>query len=351
MRALLGLEGQDHPLEADGKADAGRRPSTEQLGQPVVAPATAERLLLALGTGAVELPGGAGVVVEPAHQARLQLVGDAERVEVNANGGEVLGAGGTEPLDDARSVGVKGDQRFLLRVEEAERVRRDPPAVALGDERLAAAVEGGQLGDVAGPAGRIADRVEPGPYLGEADLGVEPGVQLDQLGVDGGSRVADRLRVPLVELAVAAGLRAIVAEHRTDGGEPNRLVPGLHPVLEVGAHDAGGVLGAERAHLVAARLEPEQLLLDDVRPLPEAALEDRRQLEERRLDGGVAVAARQVGGDRREPGPGGPLGGEDVAGAARGAEGGHGPKSSGSPTDRRLGRAPGCGLRRRSRRS
>ena len=56
------------------KPIAGRRPAAEQLDQPVVPPAAAERLLLALATDDVELERGPRVVVEAADEARLEPV-------------------------------------------------------------------------------------------------------------------------------------------------------------------------------------------------------------------------------------------------------------------------------------
>ena len=114
-----------------------------------------------------------------------------------------------------------------------------------------------------------------------------------------GPGVADRLDVELPELAVAAGLRAVVAEHRPGRRQLHRLRPGLHAVLDVGTDDARGGLRAQcpRLRLLRARREPEQLLLDDVGDLADPALEDRRLLEQRRLDRPVAVAGGEVGGD------------------------------------------------------
>ena len=93
-------QGEDEPVEADPEADAGRRPAAEQLDQAVVAAAAAERLLLALAAGDVELERGPGVVVEAADEPRLQPVRDAERVEVRADGREVLGAGVAQAVGD-----------------------------------------------------------------------------------------------------------------------------------------------------------------------------------------------------------------------------------------------------------
>ena len=83
---------EDEPVDADPEPDAGRRPAAEQLDQTVVAAAAADRLLLALAPGDVELERGPRVVVEAADEPRLEPVRDTERVEVRPDAGEVLGA-------------------------------------------------------------------------------------------------------------------------------------------------------------------------------------------------------------------------------------------------------------------
>ncbi len=94
-------------------------------------------------------------------------------------------------------------------------------------------------------------------------------------------------------------------------------------MLDVGTTDARGGLRAQRprlALLAPARRDPEQLLLDDVRHGADAALEDGRLLEERRLDLAVAVASGEVAGKPLEARKGGSLVGKQVAGAPGGAE-------------------------------
>ncbi len=189
-----------------------------------------------------------------------------------------------------------------------------------------------QLGEVGRPAGRIADRVDEDLDVVEAGVSVEPQPELDQLGVDRGSRVADRLHVPLPELAVPAGLRPVVAEHRTGQGELHRLRPGLHPVLDVGAADAGRRLRPERptlALLAPARRDAEELLLHDVGDLADPALEDRPLLEQRDLDLPVAVAGGELTGQPLQARERRALDGQEVAGAPGGAVGGHRDKSIG----------------------
>ena len=137
-----------------------------------------------------------------------------------------------------------------------------------------------------------------------ARFDVEAPAKLDHLRVHGRARIADSLGVPLPELAVAAGLRAVVAEHRTEHrvsftGCGQRL----HAVLDERPHDAGRGLGPERPRLrlLGPRREPEQLLLDHVGRLADAALEDGRLLEERDLHLAIAVPGRERAGDPLEP--------------------------------------------------
>src|SRR5688500_11099068 len=149
--------------------------------------------------------------------------------------------------------------------------------------------------------------------------------QLDELGVHGGTGVTDDLDVPLAELAVAAGLRTVVAEHRTDHPEAGRARKHVHPVLDEGTDDAGGRLGPERplgALLVAARgpAHAEHLLFDRVAALAEPAREELDALEERDLDPLECIAAREVARDRLDAIPRWRLPGQDVTGAARRAD-------------------------------
>ena len=93
-------------------------------------------------------------------------------------------------------------------------------------------------------------------------------VELDHLRIERGVLGADRLDVQLPVLAEAALLRAPVAVDRLVRVELLRLRLAVQAVLEVGAHDRSGGLGAKRERAVTAVLERVHLLRDDVRPLP-----------------------------------------------------------------------------------
>src|SRR3989304_6300154 len=115
----LALEFEGDALDPGGPADAGRGPAAELLDQGVVAAAAADGALGALLLR-LELEHGAGVVVEAAHPAGVDLVGDAEIVEVGAQAREVLRAGVAEMVGEG---GRPGDHRLaalLLAVQEPQ---------------------------------------------------------------------------------------------------------------------------------------------------------------------------------------------------------------------------------------
>jgi hypothetical protein len=323
---------QDQPIQPDPEADGRGGAAAQQLHQAVVPPTAADRLLLALAALDIELERRARVVVEPADEARLETVGHAQRIEMRPDGGEMGRAGVAQAIGDARRPGVDRRHGHVVRVQEPQHVPLQPVALELGQLVDPPAVVRRQLLDIGGAAGRVADRVEEHLDAAQACIGVEPRRQLDDLGIHGRTRIADGLDVELPELAVAAGLWAVVPEHRADLVDPDGLRPRLHPVLDICAHDPCRRLRPERPRfgLLAARDDPEQLLLDDVGHLADAALEHRHLFEHRRLDAAVAVARREVGGEALEAGPDRGLVGQQVARASGGSEDGHRPKSRSS---------------------
>ena len=116
-----------HPLDSRRPADARRRRAAEQLDEPVVAPAAADARLRAEGV-AGELEDGAGVVVEAAHQRRVELVARRRRVEQPRTAREVLGVVGLEAVEQARRAAPSPPGSRVVGVEGAQRVEIDPRA-------------------------------------------------------------------------------------------------------------------------------------------------------------------------------------------------------------------------------
>ena len=92
-----------------------------------------------------------------------------------------------------------------------------------------------------------------------------------------------------MELAQAALLRPLVAEHGAVGEDLERQILG-QTAGDERARDASRGLGAHRDHLAAAIGKSVHLLRDHVGGVAERALEDFRRLEDRHRDFEIAVA-------------------------------------------------------------
>ena len=217
----LGVAGDQHPLDADAEADTRGRRTAHLLGQLVEAPAAADRVLGRVERVADELEGGARVVVEAAHEARRELVLDAELREPLLHAlevrlglvAEVLGEL-RRPLDHVLPV-------FALRVEEPQRVLLDPLAelVAEGGGVVEQVLR--QHRQVARARLRVAHRVQQQRDLLQTEIAVEPVGERDDLDVDVGVVDPEHLGAELPVLAVPALLRALVAEVRARRTRPS----------------------------------------------------------------------------------------------------------------------------------
>jgi len=88
------------------------------LDQAVVAAAAADPALRAQHVAA-ELEHRARVVVEAAHQQRVQRVGDSEVVQQSTHGGKVFSTGIAEVVRDLGRVCLEGLARLVLAIEQA----------------------------------------------------------------------------------------------------------------------------------------------------------------------------------------------------------------------------------------
>ena len=144
------------------------------------------------------------------------------------------------------------------------------------------------------PAGVVAQRgdLQPEPVepqRPEARVG-----HRDHLGVQRRIVDADRLDPDLLQLAVAAGLRALVAEERPGVAQLDRQRAAVQAVLDHRAHHTRGALGPQRHRPVAAVGEGVHLLGHHVGGLPDPAGEQRGVLEDRQLDVAVSGATGGV---------------------------------------------------------
>ena len=235
-------------------------------------------------------------------------------------------------VDEGLVVGVLG-------VEDAQGIGLGAALVVLAELVLDGGEGLAQDGDVALAVFGGADGVEFELPAFDAQLVEEGGEHFQDFGVaqwgfGAGGDGAEDFGADLPELAVTSALRPFAAELRPDVEELLQLAAVAEVVLDVGADDAGGVLGAEGEGLglfglgAGAILPGVHLLGDDVGLFADAAGEEGGVLE----DGGANLAEAVAGEDRAGDGfdavPEGGLGREEVAGAADGLQGigrsGHG---------------------------
>ena len=317
---VLGRARQQDALDPGPEPDRWRRRTTELLHEAVVAAATADRVLGAVERVGGELERGPGVVVQPAHEPRLDLEGDAEVGEAGLDPVEVAGAVGREVVEHH---GCAGDDVVVLRplrVQHPERV--DGERLAALDREIGDVLGevGAQRVDVGGPAGGVAHRVQRQRAATESEGAVEPVEQGDDLDV--GVRVvgADDLGVELEVLAVPPGLRLLVAVVRPD--RP-RLPRSGRAVFDERPHQPGGDLGPQRDPPAALVLEVVHLLADDVGGVADP-LEHLDLFDQRRQHEAEAGPAGVLGEGGHEGRPARRFRRQDVAHPLGGLELGHG---------------------------
>ena len=82
---------------------------------------------------------GMAVVVQPAHQPRIELIGDTQRLEPAGHGGEEIAALLVQIFTEARRLGDQRAVALVLGIEDAQRIALQPLAAVGGELLLMAA--------------------------------------------------------------------------------------------------------------------------------------------------------------------------------------------------------------------
>ena len=281
---------QDHAFDPDGEAAGAGVLAAQLRKQPVVATAAGNRVLRALlATHGDELEHAAIVVIEAANEARIDLEAQPRVGQQRLQTLEMRERRVGEEVDERGGAFEHRPHRLILAVEDAQRVGVQPPS-RVGVEQVRVAFEmRDQRVAMSEPLGGVADRIDLQSDIGKAERLPQAREHHDLLGVDVGTREAERLDIDLVELPIAAFLRALVAEHRAAGPDPLRALVD-QVVLDGGAHDAGRRLRAQRQRLaVQLVLERVHLVLDHIRVLADAAHEQRRRFHDGHAHVPIAV--------------------------------------------------------------
>ncbi len=146
----LVLPQREQAFDAHGKAAGGRRLAAQLRDQAVVTTAGTDGALRAELVGH-PLEHGQVVVIQPAHQARVDPVGNRRILEQLLHALEMLQGFRAEVVDQLRCRLDQFLQRGILGVQDAQRIALQP-ALRLGIELIMMAPEiGDQVGAVARP--------------------------------------------------------------------------------------------------------------------------------------------------------------------------------------------------------
>lgn len=319
----LCLEGDEEAFEAGAEADAGAGLAAEGFHQVVVSPAAADRGLCPEAAGG-DFPEGVGVVVEAADEGSVYGEGDACGTELGLDGVEV-GFGLVRKCVDGGGGALEGLLvAGVLGVEDAQGIFGEPALGVLGEGGGDGPEERDEQVAVAGLGVAVAEGVDAEGEVFEPAAAVEVELQEDALDVLLRRGDAEGFGAELVVDAEPAFLGPFVAEVGADVIDLlARALIGEKVVLDHGADDAGGALGAEGHGLAATVVEGEGFLADDVGGFAGPALEELGVFEDGGSDFAVVEDAGGLasGGFDGVPAPGAV--GEDVFAAFGGVDPGH----------------------------
>ena len=189
-----------------------------------------------------------------------------------------------------------GDQLAQLRilaVEDAQRIALEPPQAVLVEPL---AMRGEVLDErllVARARFERAERVQLERRARDTELLPQARRQSDELGVDLGLGVSERLDAELMKLAVPALLRFLAAEHRA--AAPELLLLIVQQAVAQAARTTPAVASGRNVILSPLRSSNViHLFLDDVGELADRAAEELRAFEHGQAHALIAVAANNA---------------------------------------------------------
>ena len=240
-RPLL-LEDDRGPVEANREPHA-RGGAKSQLGrQAIVASASHERVLGAAQAFVPALEHGTCVIVEPAHQGRIQGVGDVQGAQAGLDGFKGRRAGGIEVIHYPGGVGLEALVGGHIAVQHPQRVSLEADLVIRTELREQRSVVVAEQLAVGWPADLVTDAVHLQADPAETELFEPRPGELDRLHVEARVVIADHLDAELMQLPEPTRLGAAVPEIRADVEKPHGLRLLGQPALKVRPDDGGRAL-------------------------------------------------------------------------------------------------------------
>ena len=293
---------ENDALQSQSEAKTVGGLSPQDLGQPVIAP-TAHQSILGAQSRTGDFKGGAGVVVQPPHQAGYDPERDIAALEIPQEPIEVLPARLVQTLQDRRE-GL--DYRLAglpLAVQNPQWIGLGTPAAVLAEPVLFFTERGLQSPQKPGPAATAADGVHQQIGLPDANPIQEQLQQLDHFRLDGGMIRAEHLGAQLVKLPEAPLLRAFPAEHGPQVVDlPDLRVP-IKLMFDIGPNHRCRPLRTKGERAAVQVFEGVHLLGDDIGVRPHSPGKQLGAFEDRSADLGKPIGGEDLPGGLLHPIP------------------------------------------------
>ena len=287
--------------------------------QVIITAACADRALGAQALGD-ELKYREVVVIQPAHQPRVDAVRDAIGIQYGLDGFEMGARFGAQMVDEPGC----GVNQFLHRrvfgIENAQRVGVQP-ALGVGIQLVCMFFKvGDQCGAMLLAFLGLAQAIEFQPHILQPQFLPQRLGQQDEFGIDMGSGKAQGLGAYLVELAITAALGAFVPEHRAHvvhapAAFVQQVVFNSRPYYACSAFRAQAQMFP-----IESVFKGVHFLFDDIGHLADAAHEQGCSLHNGRADVAEGETRHHFAHFRFEPFPMGRIGRKDVVHAFDGSD-------------------------------
>ena len=153
-----------------------------------------------------------------------------------------------------------------------------------------------QLGNVTGPAFRVADAIQQQLHVPQPQRQHQAPAQFYYLHVHRWVGVPQRFDAELMVLPKPSCLGPLVAEHRTKIIQAHRLGQVVHPVFQVSPADGSSTFRPQGDAVAAPVLEGVRFFFDDVGAFANRPHKKARVFKDRSIDAAVAVLLGQLHG-------------------------------------------------------
>ena len=176
----------------------------------------------------LDLESGIRIVVEPAHELRVNGVGDSNSCEVGFQSFELLVATLAEIVRDDRRTDSRCFAALFLAVEKTKRILVKSGLAVFTELALLGFEEFDELLSVLRTAVRIADGVQMEIKIFQSELMENLTSHRDDFRIRKRRGRTEDFQTELVEFTVTAGLRTVIAEHGADVEHLMHLLVSIH---------------------------------------------------------------------------------------------------------------------------